>query len=575
MDTTSIAVGGSGANIQQVEHPGQGLRTSETKVRCKNGLLSQIYSGFLCVMEYLPALIYVITIFTAASVGFAMIQRSMTPSIIHAQVETYSVRLSLFEEQIINTQLDELTSTRLGRNFIETYDECLVHGLKHANRQFRGLGFQYPHVRDQTIEWTMENCGRLHHAPRTLQLNFEVKVLTQIVRAAYKTRRIAEMFAAFAQEKVMALWADIPAKWSVKASMIGQEQPVAQKTPSFTSRTSSPPRRTSMPFGFRLLCEGASSCRLVYAPPVSRRDKVLLHKNTVTKAFTDYRKLMDLYWALNLAKSTAAWLALLLAPLELAGIIHWFVTQLSCIKATEHHLNQRRNTLRIALVSLRHYNVEELHHVACIVAQTVIMLIGYMPASTSARVSEIDLYIGLVLLMSSLSMVISCRLRLSSVAMALGHNATVYYNDFRVYCYERARIAAEHFNQLCRIVAHCLRELYFDTKAYVENSRNKDTSLYTNSNESEPEPESKGISQTVYEVSSPFGCDITSTVDEGENDTYATACSNLDSNNIFVKDEEESDGNTDSETGSESDGSITPVSDDDGWSMVNVADVYI
>lgn len=334
-------------------------------------------------------------------------------------------------------------------------------------------------------------------------------------------------------------------------------------------------------------------------------------------------------------KSSVDWLALLLAPLQLAGVVLWIIMDLSTMQATRPLLGQKPNMAKTALDLLRRYNTEQSLEVMGMATQIVTMIYRAKPATTSARVNSAELLFGLFLLMASQTILLLCGHQLRSAGVDLGRTATLssnglrlialgHFNEVRRVASHLGRIVSAYYNEPCPTVLRHFHEMrriashpgelvnilsmygtefrriaakscnalgrsasqfsgeihgffvhWLNFEARIEEYRRKNTTLQSDGNVSETESESGGIATTSNEVRPVLDRNSTHYAVNGENDTDSETESDLDSatedNSTPVTVEDDSD--SDFETGSESDGSLTPASDEDeNWAIVDLAD---
>jgi hypothetical protein len=160
------------------------------------------------------------------------------------------------QKNMLYTQLEGVLSHPLSKSFMESYEECLARGLTSANDQFLGIDFtQYPEVRDETMNWTTENCDRLFHAPRVLNDSPEEVTITYWIRATYTTRQYARR--AFTHFKRKASL--------IRTWLAGNKQShVLTERKAEDSNLGHLTRHLYMPFGFEAFCHLSSPCKLVY-----------------------------------------------------------------------------------------------------------------------------------------------------------------------------------------------------------------------------------------------------------------------------------------------------------------------
>ncbi|USP78201.1 uncharacterized protein yc1106_05475 [Curvularia clavata] len=218
------------------------------------------------VMLLAASLIYLTTALLAFQISIASVSNLKRTEYERVDDELRAHSSALRKEKIVYSRLDDLLSTRLRRNLMETHEECLVRGLKEAHYELIGLGFQYPDVREKITEWVTEECGRLQHSPQVVseKPTPQEAVVTYWTNVSYRARRVAEETLFLIRQKL---------GW-VFNRLVGssQHEEASLRTDSATTdevnHTNEPvlPARflPPVPFGFALQCQSGHSCRLVY-----------------------------------------------------------------------------------------------------------------------------------------------------------------------------------------------------------------------------------------------------------------------------------------------------------------------
>jgi hypothetical protein len=130
----------------------------------------------------IACLAYIATSITAMQYGLYTTSAFLGARLDQAQVELKAQGDLLFREQLLYGQFDKVLGSQLSRGFMETYEDCLVRGISEADVHYFGLGFDYPDIRNQTVDWTTENCQRLHFTPQTSDKTPQQAVLTYWAR---------------------------------------------------------------------------------------------------------------------------------------------------------------------------------------------------------------------------------------------------------------------------------------------------------------------------------------------------------------------------------------------------------
>lgn len=163
------------------------------------------------------------------------------------------------------SRLDRVLSTQLNRGLMETYEDCLVRGLKEANHELIGLGFRYPDVREQIMEWAMDNCGRLQYAPQVVneKKTPQEAVLTYWASFSYRARKIAKETLGFVKHKLGWVFTRLVGSSEHEEASPRTDNTVTEQD----THTDEPvPERVlpPIPFGFALQCQPGQPCRLFY-----------------------------------------------------------------------------------------------------------------------------------------------------------------------------------------------------------------------------------------------------------------------------------------------------------------------
>jgi hypothetical protein len=132
-------------------------------------------------------LAYVVAAIMTFRIGLHNISVYLKPQVEVAQLELQVQTNLKYREQALHIRLDKVMDTHLSRNFIDTYDDCLVRGITEVDQQLFGLGFQYPAIRDPSIHWTVRECKRLLYTPQLWQPKAQRAFWT---RGTYRLRHI-------------------------------------------------------------------------------------------------------------------------------------------------------------------------------------------------------------------------------------------------------------------------------------------------------------------------------------------------------------------------------------------------
>ncbi|KAI4688061.1 uncharacterized protein J4E84_004989 [Alternaria hordeiaustralica] len=242
----------------------------------------------------LTCAIYLASSFAAVYVGFHGIANTIYPRHKQAVDEYLVLSTSKYTEDALYKNLDTLLSSQLNRGFMETHEDCLVRGLKEANYELYGLGFQYPDMRTQVMDWTMENCGRLQYTPQVViqDPTPQQAVLTYWADASYRSRRMLEGALGAVQQQARRFLKLLSSAFTNrKPSPLTEHVPVSANTGGTL-----PPSRAlpKVPFGFALRCEPTEPCRLVYPPGSSKRtNKVSVSREVLAKLKREIKEMRD------------------------------------------------------------------------------------------------------------------------------------------------------------------------------------------------------------------------------------------------------------------------------------------
>jgi hypothetical protein len=108
------------------------------------------------------------TIFALLSAGFNQSSKNVESRLQVARVEDLGLFVTNSRDGVLYGQLDKILDTQLS-NVTESYEDCLVRGLQVADQQLFGRAYHRWDTVHKTFDWTLMNCGRLHHAPQLSQ----------------------------------------------------------------------------------------------------------------------------------------------------------------------------------------------------------------------------------------------------------------------------------------------------------------------------------------------------------------------------------------------------------------------
>ncbi|KAF1849380.1 uncharacterized protein K460DRAFT_415758 [Cucurbitaria berberidis CBS 394.84] len=212
------------------------------------------------IMIIIACLAYLATALLAINIGLLNISNFIEPRLALAESETQAESFGIVRERMRLIRLEKLLAGQLSRMSMESHEECLARGLQAAHKIHDG--FQYADVRNQTMDWVMENCGRLLYTPQVADPSLQQTVLAHLTHTSNRGRQIAEEAVSFVKQK--AHWilhrlfsTDLAQDDSARIEYV-------QAHDQFPKSSNNPLPRIQMPFGFDLACEDYSPCRLIY-----------------------------------------------------------------------------------------------------------------------------------------------------------------------------------------------------------------------------------------------------------------------------------------------------------------------
>jgi hypothetical protein len=210
--------------------------------------------------------LYLSSAIISLGTGLLSIDNFITPQLNRAVDEFHVQSATMHKEQILYGRLDRLLSSQLSRGFMEIYEDCLIRGLKKANDESFGLGFQDPHLRARIMHWTMDNCDRLQYTPQVVihDATPQQAVLRYWEDVRYRSRRLLGEALEVVRLKTRSIWN----RFFGGIYLINGSTPTVHiSIGTDTGDTHSSTRSLSkVLFGFALHCESSQPCRLVYLP---------------------------------------------------------------------------------------------------------------------------------------------------------------------------------------------------------------------------------------------------------------------------------------------------------------------
>jgi hypothetical protein len=229
-------------------------------------------------------IVYLSSSLLAVNTGLFTISKVVYPQHDRAVAEFQAQSFAQYKEELLYRLFDELLSSQLNRGFMETHQDCLVRGLEKADYKLLGLAWQYPDMRTQIMDWTMENCGRLQYTPQVVPQHPtpQQTVLTYWADAKYRSRRMLEGALGAIRQQACQVWIRLSGAFlGNKAAFITEHVSAIANTTTTPLSTRSLPK---VPFGFALSCDPLQPCRLAYPPvPSLHSDKVTIAPEALAK----------------------------------------------------------------------------------------------------------------------------------------------------------------------------------------------------------------------------------------------------------------------------------------------------
>jgi hypothetical protein len=371
---------------------------SEAKVRqhVRNRLHSHAKLAVPHLLVLLAGLAHLIATLVAFSIGLYDISGPLQSQLKVARLEAGAQCSMKYREEVLYVRLDEFRDTRLNNKYKETYEDCLARGLKLADQHLFGLGFQYADIRNQTIDWTVENCGRLHYTPQPSQPSVQQAALTHWAKTTYRARCIAE--------KTLTLithHAKLFRAWLSKHGVRSLKEPEPTLSGSRVSGGVASPRRTQMPFGFALQCDELSACRLVYAPSSGTPiDKVTVSNESIAKSMLKVKDLLTVYTSISVVQNFITRILPWLIVQELFWLSAWFLY--TCYPQAVHFFSTRYSAYFSATKvneapQARRFTQEEQYLALYVVVQLLTMAIHAVVVLVSGPESQATLVFGILL----------------------------------------------------------------------------------------------------------------------------------------------------------------------------------
>ncbi|KAF2822136.1 hypothetical protein CC86DRAFT_96275 [Ophiobolus disseminans] len=378
-----------------------------------NGFFAKTKRVHSRIIVLVVCLAYIATMFTTLHVGLQEISSSLKPRVENSRMEMQAQGNLRYRQKMLSSQLDDLEDKQLRTSYTETYEDCLARGLKQADANLFGLGFQYPNIRERSMEWATNNCKRLMYAPQVLQPTPQQVVLTQWARTTHEARRILEDVFEKTVDMVNSAWVRCIKVLETRTPNV-TVTPVDTKVPVYQSLVIRRRRRPEMPFGFSLDCE-ASPCRLTYSETSS--DKAFVAHDELMHRVLKFDGLSTFYAKTNFHRDIVASLARFFVPLELLFMAVYGAMSLylmNILRAIE------AKNMKLLMADFRPFvTKEECHALELWTIQACMVLIRTMLVGIEDDAKQQDakfyLVMGLVLMAYGISMLIKLVLNLDYV----------------------------------------------------------------------------------------------------------------------------------------------------------------
>ncbi|KAF2023749.1 hypothetical protein EK21DRAFT_118471 [Setomelanomma holmii] len=356
------------------------------------------------VLELIACLAYIVMMFTTLSIGLLNLSHFLTPRLYDAQVELRALGNLKYREQMLYTRLDKLLSTQLSRRFGETYEECLARSLVEANDAFFGLGFQYPEIRQPTVEWAMENCGRLLFTPQRVIATLQEAVLHAVVRqrwalGVYRARLLTEKFCSLVTSSWNHWLARVRSHLAVPGDTPTHHRPTTDGNVRDQLLSSLPAK---LPFGFDLACDGKSLCRPVYT---QLPDKATISNDNVTKSIRKVQELSTFRTKLNIFQHLMACLALFFVPFQVVFLVAYLVMSVYIRKTAPSRKPQRITATLSSQTFFDRWSSEENYAVISIAFQLLAM-VGHVITERLPKDADYSIMFGLMFFMIGVTLLI-------------------------------------------------------------------------------------------------------------------------------------------------------------------------
>ena len=211
-------------------------------------------------LAVLASSIYLWTCLLLFKVSFSSYLGAISQVANVTEVRLNAATSELYKETFVHDKFEQLLSSSMPDVYRENHRECLARGADLAYEHYYRLPFySYPAVRNGTMAWIEDNCGRVHFSP--LSVREEIPPFRRGWSAlGYKFERrlryvrdhVVRMFGRF-------FFKTSPVKPSPINSTIDQMSLTSSRETIFDTQP------INLPKHFRFVCE-FSRCRLGYIP---------------------------------------------------------------------------------------------------------------------------------------------------------------------------------------------------------------------------------------------------------------------------------------------------------------------
>jgi hypothetical protein len=272
----------------------------------------------------LACVAYLISAFMAVSVGLFSISNFVVPRLEHARVQMDAQLDAAWRDDILSDRLGTLIHSPLERGgFIETHEECLARGLQKADYHLVGLGFEYPYIREEVMNWVMEECGRLQYTPQVVDKNPTPQqvVLTYLSQANYRSRQLVKEAISYIKQihlfEQAVSYMKQKTNW-IRGHFFNSTNPQNSSSPAkhapvpgaledsfrsvdepFEHYSSDQRLLTKMPLGFALRCEPSEPCRLTFPSVNNGSNATTVTKKAIAKTARKVEELRNFAFKLS------------------------------------------------------------------------------------------------------------------------------------------------------------------------------------------------------------------------------------------------------------------------------------